>query len=81
MLSGVQVSTSPALNFSNFDGFATAMGCAQPPGQQRLDCLRNVPASTIHNYTNGPSSGQFAPGVDKSVSHPASKGILISFVA
>ena len=67
MLSGVWVSTSPALNFSNFDEFATTMGCVQPPGPQRLDCLRNTPASTIRNYTNGPNSGPFTPGVDKSV--------------
>jgi len=79
MLSGVQVSTSPALNFSNFDGFATTMGCAQPPGPQRLGCLRNIPASTIRNYTNGPNSGLFTPGVDKSVFHPSGNRILISF--
>src|SRR6266852_121391 len=65
MLSGVIVSTSPVLNFSIFDAFATAMGCGHPPGPQRLQCLSNVPASTIRAYTNGPSSGLFAPGVDK----------------
>jgi|SRR6266850_1733657 len=31
MLSGVQVPTTPILNFSNFDGFATAMGCLLLP--------------------------------------------------
>jgi carboxylesterase type B len=64
MLSGAKVSTSPALNFSIFDAFATAVGCAQQPGQERLQCLRNVPASTIRAYTNGPNSGEFTPGVD-----------------
>src|ERR1700679_1086284 len=67
MLSGAKVSTSPALNFSIFDGFAAAMGGGQQPGQERLQCLRNVPASTIRTYTNGPNSGVFTPGVDKYV--------------
>ncbi|KAN0126023.1 carboxylic ester hydrolase [Russula decolorans] len=64
MLSGEKVSTSPVLNFSTFDAFATAMGCGQPPGPERLQCLRNVPAFTIRAYTNGPNSGVFTPGVD-----------------
>ena len=67
MLSGAIVSTSPVLNFSIFDAFATAMGCGQSPGPQRLQCLRNVPASTIRAYTNGPDSGLFTSGVDKYV--------------
>jgi len=64
MLSAVQVSTSPTLNFSNFDAFATAMGCEQSPGPLRLQCLRIVPASTIRKYMNGPNSVSFFPGVD-----------------
>ncbi|KAF8493264.1 Alpha/Beta hydrolase protein [Russula emetica] len=64
MLSGAKVSNSPVLNFSIFDAFATAMGCAQTPGPQRLQCLRNVPASTIRAYTNGPNSGLFTSAVD-----------------
>jgi len=64
MLSGVQVSTFPTLNFTIFDKFATAMGCGQPPGPQRLSCLRNVPATTIRNYTSGPNSVPFTPSVD-----------------
>ena len=55
MLSGFQVSTSPEPDFSNFDTFATAMGCTQSLGSSRLQCLRNVSASTIQNYTNGNS--------------------------
>jgi hypothetical protein len=80
MLSGVQVSTSPILNFSNFNGFAIAMGCTQPPGPLRLQCLRNIPASTIRNYTNGPNSGPFAVGVDKFVFYPTGEGVLTSLL-
>ncbi|KAI0275867.1 Alpha/Beta hydrolase protein [Russula aff. rugulosa BPL654] len=64
MLSGARVSTLPALNFTIFDAFATAMGCGQAPGPQRLQCLRNVSASTIRAYTNGPDSGLFTQGID-----------------
>jgi hypothetical protein len=60
MLSGAEVSRSPKPKFSNFDAFATAMGCTQSPGPLRLQCLRSVSASTIRNYTNGPDSGQFS---------------------
>jgi len=81
MLSGVQVSTSPVLNFSVFDAFATAMGCGQPPGSQRLQCLRNVPASTIRTYTNGPDSGSFTPGVDKYAFYPTQEDVLMSLAA
>jgi carboxylesterase type B len=81
MLSGAIVSTSPVLNFSNFDAFATAMGCGQPPGPQRLQCLRNVPASTIRAYTNGPNSGLFASRVDKYAFYPTQEEVLMSLVA
>ncbi|KAH9991972.1 Alpha/Beta hydrolase protein [Russula compacta] len=64
MLSGVQYSTFPELDCSIFDAFAAAVGCTQQPGTVRLQCLRNVPASTIRAYTNGPNSGPFSPGVD-----------------
>ena len=78
MLSLAQVSTPPELNISNFNAFAaadfsyfnafaTAVGCTQVPGTSRLQCLRNVSASTIRAYTNGPQSGSFTPGVDKYV--------------
>ncbi|KAI0288310.1 hypothetical protein BC826DRAFT_698145 [Russula brevipes] len=69
MLSGPQLSTNPQLNFSNFDAFAIAVGCTQPSGPQRLQCLRSVPVSVIRTYTNGPESGIFVPGVDKCVFH------------
>ncbi|KAI0251022.1 Alpha/Beta hydrolase protein [Lactifluus subvellereus] len=64
MLSLAQVSTLPELDFSNFNAFAAAVGCSQGPGSSRLQCLRNVPASTIRAYTNGPDSGPFTPRVD-----------------
>jgi hypothetical protein len=80
MLSGVLGSLSPILNFSNFDEFATAMGCNQPPGALRLQCLRNIPASTIRNYTNGPDTGLFTVGVDKFVLYPAGEEVLMSLV-
>ena len=81
MLSGEKVSTSPVLNFSIFDAFATAVGCGQTPGPERLQCLRNVPASTIRNYTNGPDSGVFNPGVDKYAFYPTQEEILMLLVA
>ena len=81
MLSGVRVSTSPVLNFSNFDTFAAAMGCGQQPGPQRLQCLRKVPASTIRAYTNGPDSAQFTPGVDKYAFYITQEEVLMSLAA
>jgi hypothetical protein len=80
MLSNVQVSTPSILNFSIFDEFATAMGCTQPPGHRRLQCLRNIPAFTIRNYTNGPDRDMFTPGVDKFVFYPAGEETLIALV-
>jgi hypothetical protein len=80
MLSGVRVSTSPTLNFLNFDAFATAMGCTQTPGPLRLHCLRNVSASTIRAYTNGPHSGLFIPGVDKYAFYLAQEEVLMALV-
>jgi hypothetical protein len=79
-LSGLQVSTTPILDFTIFDEFATAMGCAQPPGPQRLKCLRNIPATAIRNYTSGPNGVAFSPGVDKFVFYPSSEGVLMSFI-
>jgi carboxylesterase type B len=81
MLSSEKVSASPVLNFSIFDAFATAMGCGQSPGPERLQCLRNVPASTIRAYTNGPNSGAFTAGVDKYAFCPTQEEVLMSSVA
>jgi len=64
MLSGAQVSTSPIPSFTSFNNFSAAVGCTQAPGPARLACLKQVPASTIRSFTNGPTSGSFAPVVD-----------------
>lgn len=65
LLSGEKVSSVPQPNFKTFDGFATAVGCSQSPGPQRLECLRNVSASTIHNFTTENPFVTFTPQVDK----------------
>jgi hypothetical protein len=81
MLSGFQVSTSPEANFSKFDAFATAMGCTQLQGSSRLQCLRNVSASAIQNYTNGVGSPLFsAYVVDKYAFYPVQEEVLMSLV-
>jgi hypothetical protein len=77
MLSGAEVSTSPKLGFSKFDAFAVAMECGKCPGPERLQCLRNVSASTIRNYTNGPNSSLFNPGVDKYVFYLTQEEVLM----
>ncbi|KAJ7139656.1 Alpha/Beta hydrolase protein [Mycena epipterygia] len=64
MLSGAQESTSPTPSFTSFNNFSTAVGCTQAPGAVRLACLKQVPASVIRNFTNGPTSGSFEPVVD-----------------
>ncbi|KAJ7085009.1 Carboxylesterase [Mycena crocata] len=64
LLSGAPTASSPALSFASFDAFATEFGCSQNPGEERLDCLRQVPASTIRNFTNGPQGGVFGTLVD-----------------
>ncbi|KAJ7445249.1 Carboxylesterase [Mycena latifolia] len=64
MLSGAPTSSSPIPSFSSFDGFAAAVGCSQTPGPARLACLKQVPAATIRNFTNGPLSGSFGSVVD-----------------
>ncbi|KAG7094923.1 hypothetical protein E1B28_005729 [Marasmius oreades] len=51
-------------NFMLFNDFASAMNCTQSPGPDRLACLRQIPATVIRNFTNGPSSGQFGVVVD-----------------
>jgi len=64
MLSGAQVSMSPIPSFTSFNNFSAAVGCTQTPGPARLACLKRVPAAVIRNFTNGPTSGSFAPVVD-----------------
>ncbi|KAJ7839921.1 Alpha/Beta hydrolase protein [Mycena leptocephala] len=65
MLSGAPTSASPIPSFTSFDAFAVAVGCPQAPGPSRIGCLKQVPAATIRNFTNGPLSGSFGPVVDK----------------
>ncbi|KAJ6589350.1 Carboxylesterase [Mycena capillaripes] len=65
MLSAAQTSTLPMASFTSFNSFASAVGCSQSPGVARLACLKQVPTSLIHNFTNGPSSGAYVPVVDK----------------
>jgi hypothetical protein len=50
-----------------FNAMASAVGCTQTPGAARLACLKQVPASVIRNFTNGPESGMYFPVVDKYV--------------
>lgn len=65
LFSGEKVSSVPQPNFKTFDAFAAAMGCSQSPGPERLQCLRHVPASTIHNFTSENPLIPFTPQVDK----------------
>ncbi|KAK7050253.1 carboxylic ester hydrolase [Favolaschia claudopus] len=64
MLSGAVESRNPTPSFTSFNAMATALGCEQSPGAERLACLRAVSASTIRSYTNGPSSGTWTSLVD-----------------
>ncbi|KAJ7676788.1 Alpha/Beta hydrolase protein [Mycena polygramma] len=64
MLSGPFVSTPPTPSYSSFNAMASGVGCGQAPGAARLACLRNVSSSTIRNFTNGPSSGDWGGLVD-----------------
>lgn len=52
------------------------MGCGQAPGPQRLQCLRNVPASSIRAYTNSADSGLFTQGIDKYAFYPTQEELL-----
>jgi hypothetical protein len=81
MLSGFQVSTSPTPDFSVFNEFAKGMNCTESPGSQRLQCLRNVSASTIRDYTNGPDGGIFRNYlIDKYVFYPTEDKLFMSLV-
>ena len=48
--------TTPTTNEQAWTAFATAVGCTEPAGTQRLQCLKRVPSSTIHNYFNSPTA-------------------------
>ncbi|KAJ7261983.1 Carboxylesterase [Mycena rebaudengoi] len=65
VLSGPRLATSTTPSFSAFNTLAENVGCTQDQGVERMDCLRKVPASIIHNFTSGPLSGPFGtPLVD-----------------
>ena len=80
MLSGMEVSKSETPNYSSFKKFATAMGCTQSHAPLQLRCLRNVSASAIRNYTNGPDSVTFSYEVDKYAFYSAQKDVLMPLV-
>jgi carboxylesterase type B len=46
---------TPTTNEKAWTTFATAVGCTEPAGNQRLECLKRVPGSTIHDFFNGPN--------------------------
>ncbi|KAF9049446.1 Alpha/Beta hydrolase protein [Rhodocollybia butyracea] len=50
--------------FGPFNDFSTALNCTQPPGAERLACLKALSADVIRAYTNGPTSGIFGAVVD-----------------
>ncbi|KIM75270.1 hypothetical protein PILCRDRAFT_13689 [Piloderma croceum F 1598] len=57
LLSSVfSVEVTPTTNEQAWTAFATAVGCAGSAGVQRLTCLKQVSASTIHNFFNGPNA-------------------------
>ncbi|KAJ7022064.1 Alpha/Beta hydrolase protein [Mycena alexandri] len=64
MLSGAQVTTLALTPFAAFNNFSVAVGCGIITGPVRLACLKQVSATVIRNFTNGPTGGTFAPVVD-----------------
>jgi carboxylesterase 2 len=69
LLSSSFSGVTPNTNETAWTEFATAVGCTQPPGSQRLACLKAVPADTIHTFMNGPNApSTFTALIDKYVS-------------
>ena len=57
---------TPTTNESAWTAFATAVECTGPAGSQRLHCLKQVSASTIRGYFNGPDAPPaFSALIDK----------------
>ncbi|KAF5361302.1 hypothetical protein D9758_010267 [Tetrapyrgos nigripes] len=56
LISGASPDLSPTPSFTTFNEVSTALGCDQSPGDERLACLRNVPAETIRTFINGPGA-------------------------
>jgi carboxylesterase type B len=67
LLSSVFLAESTPITYEQaWTTFANAVGCAQPAGTQRLQCLKQVPASAIIDYWNTPTSPpMFAALIDK----------------
>src|ERR1700683_3653132 len=60
------VEVTPTTNEQAWTGFAKAVGCTESAGVQRLECLKQVPGSTIHNFLNGPTApSKFSALIDK----------------
>ncbi|KAF7327826.1 Carboxylic ester hydrolase [Mycena kentingensis (nom. inval.)] len=64
MFSGAQTSLSATPNYDPFNNFAKILGCGGTPGDERLACLRKLPAAVIRKYTNSPGVSSFRPIVD-----------------
>ena len=57
---------TPTTHEQAWTAFANAVGCSEPAGAQRLQCLKQVPGSTIHDYFNSPTAPpMFAALIDK----------------
>jgi carboxylesterase type B len=75
LFSGVLLAeVTPTVNEDAWAAFASAVGCTQSPGAQRLACLRQVSGSTIHDWFNGATAPpRFSALIDKYVIiHPFS---------
>ena len=60
------VEVTPTTNEQAWTAFATAVGCKESAGVQRLECLKQVPASIIHGFFNGPNAPPtFSALIDK----------------
>lgn len=58
---------TPTTYEQTWTAFATAVRCGAPAGTQRLQCLKKIPGSTIHDYFNSPTAPpMFAALIDKS---------------
>jgi|SRR5882762_7930343 carboxylesterase type B len=68
MSSAFLVETTSSTNEQAWTAFATAVGCTGSAGKRRRACLKQVPASTIHEYFNGPTAPpMFSAFIDKYV--------------
>ncbi|KAK7436644.1 hypothetical protein VKT23_019051 [Stygiomarasmius scandens] len=67
LFSGAVPDMIPTPSFTAFDQFAAGVGCNQTAGEDRLNCLKAVPATTIRTFTNGAGAALiFTPIVDNS---------------